>query len=163
MFAFVSAVVASFFMGRLSAPPSIKTVERVVTQSAQVAVAAKQEEAARATNTQKRRVIERIRYVYPDGTRVERLREGDSLASRTASASGLSEAAGGAQSAHQERVETKSQALPAWRVGALVGLDIHALQPTYGAHVERRLVGPLSLGGFALTSGVAGLSLSLEF
>jgi len=64
---------------------------------------------------------------------------------------------------------------PDWRAGVLVGADLGALslaQPIQalaaGAHVERRVLGPLSLGVFALVpvarplAPAVGLSLSWE-
>lgn len=55
---------------------------------------------------------------------------------------------------------------PDWRVGVLVGVNLQ-LRWQVGAHVERRIIGPLSAGIWALhTNGgppAAGVSLSLEF
>lgn len=162
---FSGALVATFFMGRCSVPPDIKYVDRVVTKEVQVA--AKQEEAAKVTDAQQHRVVTITRYVYPDGRRVERVREGDSLKLQTAAQSGVSQVSAGVQVQHQEQVQATPP--PAWHVAALVAVDLRAsladraLRPAYGFHVERRAIGPLSAGVFGLTSGVAGLSLSLEF
>lgn len=52
---------------------------------------------------------------------------------------------------------------PQWRAGALVGMDFRTNQTTYGALVERRILGPASLGVYGTTNQNVGLSLSLEF
>lgn len=59
---------------------------------------------------------------------------------------------------------------PQWRVGVLAGVDIlHLGRPqlfgpvALGAHVERRIAGPVWLGAFGLSSGAAGVSVSVEF
>ena len=73
------------------------------------------------------------------------------------------------------RVEVKANQ-PDWRVSALVGANA-PLYPgllsgdqfdplkhiTYGVHVERRILGPFSLGRFGLTTGQVGVSAGLEF
>jgi hypothetical protein len=56
-----------------------------------------------------------------------------------------------------------SRARPDWRVGALVGFDINSKAFSYGATVERRILGPLSVGAWGLSNGVGGISLTLEF
>ena len=57
-----------------------------------------------------------------------------------------------------------------WRVTAKVGFDIKSLSLTnvagalvYGGEVQKRIVGPISIGAWGLSSGQGGLSLSLEF
>lgn len=52
---------------------------------------------------------------------------------------------------------------PDWRVGLLAGATVD-LRPSIGVHVERRILGPLSLGAWLLPQAqAAGLSLSIEF
>jgi hypothetical protein len=70
----------------------------------------------------------------------------------------------------------KEKPVPDWRVGPLVGvnaselpglLDGNHFDPlthmSFGAIVERRILGSLSLGAWATSSGQAGLALTLEF
>jgi hypothetical protein len=52
---------------------------------------------------------------------------------------------------------------PNWLVSATYNTDIHTLQPSYGADVKRRILGPLFLGINADTSGKFGASLGMEF
>lgn len=81
-----------------------------------------------------------------------------------------------AQAAEVRTVERIVTVRPDWRAGVLVGADLGALslaQPLQvlaaGAHVERRILGPLSLGAFALVpvarplAPAVGLSLSGEW
>lgn len=52
---------------------------------------------------------------------------------------------------------------PNWLVSATYNTDIHTLQPSYGADVKRRILGPIFLGANADTSGRIGLTLGMEF
>lgn len=70
-------------------------------------------------------------------------------------------------------VETKRQD---WKVGVLAGVDtktflkvneegwqLNAPSLTYGAQVERKVVGPFWLGAWGTTNGTLGLSVSASF
>jgi hypothetical protein len=62
------------------------------------------------------------------------------------------------------RVErTISPLMSNWRIGAKVGFDFTRGAPVYGGEVQRRILGPLSVGVWGLTPGVVGASLNLEF
>ncbi len=50
---------------------------------------------------------------------------------------------------------------PSVNIHALAGLSFTG-QPAYGAHISKRIIGPISLGVFAVSSGVAGLSLGVS-
>lgn len=64
---------------------------------------------------------------------------------------------------------------PNWRVGLLAGVDVGALvgsrnllitEPynlVFGINAERRIIGPIYMGVFGLTSGEAGISISGSF
>lgn len=52
---------------------------------------------------------------------------------------------------------------PKTTVSALAAIDIHTKLPTYGASISHELIGPISVGVFGLTSGVAGVSLGITF
>jgi hypothetical protein len=41
--------------------------------------------------------------------------------------------------------------------------NIQQLQPSYGLHIEKRLIGPVYLGVFGYTNGSGGLNLGLGF
>lgn len=67
-----------------------------------------------------------------------------------------------------ERTASKVSDAPKaqWLVGPMVGLGLD-LKPVYGAHVERRIVGPVWAGAWGLGGPAgftaAGVSVSLEF
>jgi hypothetical protein len=68
------------------------------------------------------------------------------------------------------RTKLTEYARPQWKVGALVGYDFSPVKPldfahglTLGAHVERRLAGPIWVGVWAFHTGAVGASLSVEF
>ena len=68
----------------------------------------------------------------------------------------------------KQEKETVTNVKPQWKVQGLVGLNSMGLtQPLYGAGVERRILGPISVGVWGLTGGsngaTGGLSLSIEF
>lgn len=60
---------------------------------------------------------------------------------------------------------------PNWRLGGLVGYNFATLKTNaldmdgvvFGAEVQRRIAGPISIGAFGLSTGTGGLSLNLEF
>ncbi len=52
---------------------------------------------------------------------------------------------------------------PQWKVQAQYGYNFSDLRPVYGAGVEHRFIGPISLGVWGNTNHTAGLSASLEF
>lgn len=50
-----------------------------------------------------------------------------------------------------------------WQINALAGADIPRAVIVYGAQVEYRVLGPIFVGGFGLTSGVLGVSSGISF
>lgn len=54
---------------------------------------------------------------------------------------------------------------PDWRVNALAALspDHDFANPAYGLQIERRILGPISVGAFGLTNKTVGLSVGIEF
>jgi hypothetical protein len=125
--------VGGFAAGRGTRPPA-ETVERVVYKDRIVREVQLVEAKAET------RVVYRTRVVTAEGERRE---------------------------TEVERTETKSEAradtltdttregttyrkvsapIPDWRVAALVGAHVPQFAPVYGAHVQRRILGPLSLG-----------------
>lgn len=54
-------------------------------------------------------------------------------------------------------------AKPQWKLQGFVGTDGNLASPIYGVGVERRILGPFFLGGYANTKKEFGLSVSFEF
>ena len=51
-----------------------------------------------------------------------------------------------------------------WHAGAQIGIDVHkGLIPIYGVSLDRRIFGPVTVGGFGLTNGTIGISIGLSF
>jgi hypothetical protein len=164
------ALAAGFLLGRTSAPERVELqqVERV-----RVEWRERETSAAVSVGTQSkatRREVRRSRVTTPDGTVREREVEREVDEQHQAHAEQrlqLRDASGTAE-AHRELRQVTSTARSTWRAGALVGLQLQALKVppgplVYGAHVERRVLGPLWLGAWGLSSRTAGLSLSAEF
>ena len=71
-----------------------------------------------------------------------------------------------------EKEKIVSAEKPNWLIGPMVGVNVRDLTLaqglttgplSFGVHVDRRIAGPVFLGAWGLSSGQAGLSLSLEF
>jgi hypothetical protein len=60
----------------------------------------------------------------------------------------------------EKRIESHR---PDWRIGAMGVLDVPTLKYGAGAIVERRILGPISLGLWGVSTGQGGLALTLEF
>lgn len=60
-------------------------------------------------------------------------------------------------------IASKSVAKPNWHLGVQAGLTTSLDGVKYGVRLERRIVGPVFLGGYATTNKEAGISLGLEF
>ncbi len=54
---------------------------------------------------------------------------------------------------------------PQWTVSGLVANDFSRglLVPTYGAQVQRQILGPINIGAFGLTNGTIGVSVGISF
>lgn len=164
--AVAAAVLTAFAFGRASSPePSVQVEERIVYRDRVVVQEKRVEVQVKAEQQTKRVVVYRDRVVAPDGTRTEREVETsvtDSEARTVATKQAERVVTRDVVREVERRVEV-TQPLPQWRVGALAGFDIPGWRPAYGAHAERRIAGPLSLGVWGLHTGQGGVSLSLEF
>jgi hypothetical protein len=70
----------------------------------------------------------------------------------------------------KEKIVTAEK--PQWKVGPMVGVNLKELNVgqslttgplSYGAHVERRIAGPVFVGAWGLSSGQAGVIVTVEF
>jgi len=60
--------------------------------------------------------------------------------------------------------KVSSNYLPKWNISAIVSQDIkHIGLPTYGASMNHTFIGPVTIGGFVLSSGILGLSIGVNF
>lgn len=132
---------ATFAAGRFTAPAGATPAAIVNTATV-------------ATAEVKRVVVYRERVTRPDGTvTVRTSRRADTRA----------------DTAVVTRAETRPVRPPDWRVGALVGGSLTApMLPlsgplAVGVIVERRIIGPVSLGVWGLSSGQAGVAITGEF
>lgn len=62
-----------------------------------------------------------------------------------------------------ESTLTKSVAKHNWNLGVQAGLTTDMNGVKYGVRAERRIVGPMFLGGYITTNKEAGISLGMEF
>jgi hypothetical protein len=120
-----------------------------------------------------RRTVERTRIAHPDGTTVEHQVETFNADTERHQETARVEVREIERVVYRDReIEKKVELVPRnWRAGALVGLDVSraSLVPpspgplVFGAHVERRIAGPVWVGAWGVTSGAVGLSLAVEF
>jgi hypothetical protein len=49
------------------------------------------------------------------------------------------------------------------QIGGMAGTNLSNGQQVYGGYANKRLIGPITVGGFGLSNGTAGLTLGVEF
>ena len=168
------ALAVGIAIGRWSAPTQTVTVderaEETVTAVATTTSSATETAvvtAAAETDRQEERVIYRDRWYRIDGSleRESEVESSQAIERRT------EQSAGHVHREEQEarveivevmrieerRVEVTTPA-PDWRASALVGLEVRGGELVYGAQLERRILGPISVGAWGLSSGAAGVS-----
>lgn len=178
--AIAAALLCAFAVGRYETPPKTVTTAAVVDHSTENQLAQAREQINTltqqvATLKTKKHEVKTVA-VKPDGSKtIQTVTDTDTdqaTHSQTAQ-----------QTVATQQVQTQTEVThsattsvtvttvkPQWRVSALAGVDVlHLNQPALlgpvqlGALVERRLIGPVWVGAFGLSSGTAGLALSLEF
>jgi hypothetical protein len=108
--------------------------------------------------TQTRRQVKTRTEEKPDGTKITvRTETGTETKTETDTRSD------GQKTASTEKVSVDRYWSPDWSVRGLAGVDLRSKAFTYGAAVERRVVGPVWLGAWALSSGVVGASVGVTF
>ncbi len=108
--------------------------------------------------------------VYKDGTVEHRdiVKTENATGDKTVTKS--SKAVEQTQEAFKSATKEVTNAKPQWRVNLLAGVETFNLKApqllgpvALGVQVERRLIGPVWIGAFGLSSGSAGLSVGVEF
>lgn len=139
----------AFALGRWGQPARIETVEVETVRYVETVRTLVRTERVEAKH------VHREETRAPDGT-VRVVEDSRSHVAENTHATSDTARAGSIDTARQS-VTTNDR--PDWHVSALVGLP----GPVYGAHVQRRILGPVSVGAWALTSKAAGVSLGVEF
>lgn len=153
----VAALAAAFFAGRYSTPTKVEHHTEFLTRTQVVRTVAIQ----RVTDIKWKRVI----VSTPDGGTTVTETEDTHIDERTNENTKTNTDA-------KEATATKTQTLrPTWQISALVGTDVTSvanalngsgpLRPTAGIHVSRRVLGPVTVGAFGLSSGTFGVSAGL--
>lgn len=162
----IGLICGSFAAGRASVPElPARVVERVEYRDRVVekVVEVKAKDEAKAKTV----VVYRDRLVKPDGTKIEHEVERSDSVQVTDTKTATVGEMDAARDLKTERVVEAQR--PQWRVSALAGVTNPRLSPlsvekTFGVMVERRVVGPVSAGVWALSGGPSlGLALSVEF
>lgn len=161
----VCTLALAFAAGRFSTPT--KTVE--TTKTVEVESTASKTEIASLKNElaqTKRHTVKETRVVYRDGQRVEVIRKEDTHVdtsteiriAETEKADTKTETKKATESARA--VESKR---PDWFLAPLVAVDVRTGAVAYGGLVGRRILGPVSVGVFGLSSGHAGAFVGVSF
>jgi hypothetical protein len=158
-----------YAFGRYSAPDRVVTKEHETVRTVTQVDTRAQEEvvALRSQLETLKRSTHRVETVKPDGTRTVTTdtnteRNRDTTSDKTTHAEQQTVAQTETTREVTKTVEVTRER-PQWRVGPLVGFDLRTRTPVYGGIVERRILGPVSLGAVGLSNGTLGLSLTLEF
>lgn len=172
------AVALAYAFGRHGVPERVVVTEHVQVQTVekQVVVVQERVRVERVEVAQAARAIHREQTTtrQPNGAVQTRVVEDERAeASRGSVEIAKADTQARAESTRTEKedaqaIRTVETARPAWRVHALVGVRLSdvlggKVAPAYGAALERRVLGPLSVGAWGLSNGSAGLSASLEF
>lgn len=149
------SLLVAFGFGRFSAPT--KVIKEVETKIVEVKVEDTK------TDTSRNRRVEKIitETTRPDGTKVVETRIVD--ASQTERSTEKETATNRTESSRNLEVVERDSGSTSISVLAALGKDSSFTTPIYGAHAQRRILGPISVGVFGLTTGVVGASLGLQF
>lgn len=127
------ALVLGAAVGRYTLPAKVVTVHDTVTKRQYV------------TKT----VTSRVETRKPDGT--------DIIATSVAQTRE-------AKQEHDTKDETtKTYSTERWGISGVAAIDLKAGTPTYGAEISYRLLGPFTVGGVGMSSGLVGVSVGIRF
>jgi hypothetical protein len=172
------AVALAYALGRYGVPERVVVTERVRVEQVehQVVVTQERVRVERVEVAQAARAVHREQTTtrQPNGAVQTRVVEDERAeASRGTVERSQADTQARAESTRTEKEDAQASrtveaARPAWRVHALVGVRLSdvlggKLAPAYGAALERRVLGPLSVGAWGLSTGTVGVSVSLEF
>lgn len=167
---FVAGLAIAFAAGRFSARQPDETLAIAEVQEVQETKDVEEttfEERTEERQEERIRIVYRDRWRTPDGAERETELE---LDAETAQAI-LDEAR--VETRVEERVvevvrevevlrEIRTP-LPDWRVGAMIGVDLSSPGPAYGLQVERRILGPIHVGAWGMSTGAVGIGVSVTF
>jgi hypothetical protein len=164
----VSMAGGGFILGRRSvkcdpSPAIVTSSEKLFSEDSTLTTKATQTEKTRTVTTSRDRIT-----THPDGTVTQEHVERHAGSQEQAHVQERTQEARVELREVEKRVEVPAP-LPKWRVGALVGVDL--THPPLlsdgrvgvGAIVERRLVGPISVGAYGTHTGSVGVLLTVEF
>lgn len=145
----ILALVATYAFGRYSAPTKTITEVKVV----EVEKKTSDTEA----NRNKHKVTETTETTYPDGRKeVKTVVTEDSNTDKKSSTTSDSSK----NSDSKTVVESRAGKIT---ISALAGLTFPNTTPVYGGHLTADVIGPISTGVWALSSGASGISVGLSF
>lgn len=172
--AFLVTNIGSFALARYGMPEKVVVQERLEVVEVVQEVVVEHEKRVYVKDTKERIHREETKTEHPDGTTVTQKTEDINIDShiRDIEVKEVTKEVVVEKEVTKEVFVDRTQPLPDWRVGALVGPNIPALGTgdfdpltdlTYGLEVQRRVWGPVSASAWGLTSGQVGLGVNVEF
>lgn len=167
---FVAGLAIAFAAGRFSARQPDETL--AIAEMQEVQETKEVEETTSEERTEERQE-ERIRIVYRDRWRTPDGAERETeLALDAETARAILDEARVETRVEERVVEVVREVevfreirtpLPDWRVGAMIGVDLSSPGPAYGLQVERRILGPIHVGAWGMSTGAVGIGVSVTF
>ena len=167
---FAAGLALAFALGRFSARAPDERLEVAEVQEVQET---KEVEETTSEERTEERQEERIRIVYRDRWRTpEGVERETELELDVETARELLEEARGETRVETREVEVEVSRdliheirtpLPDWRVGVMIGVDLSSPGPAYGLQVERRILGPIHVGAWGMSTGAVGIGVSVTF
>lgn len=155
----IVALAVSFALGRYTVPTKIEKVVEVREIVKEV------EKKESKTDTQRNKRKETITTVteHPDGRKVTETRVIETTETDKKSQSGSTTVTESEKESKSKEIVERASSR--WSASVLVGIPYSnwAAGPTYGGHVSKEILGPITAGAWVLGSGVGGLSLGLNF
>lgn len=140
-----------FALGRYFTPVQIKEVEKIkVVEVEKVRTDIREDRDVTTVVTQK-----------PDGTTITETKDTTTVTTTVDSEKD--------SVATSDTLKVTTYKRPSWKFTGLAGLDLRrdnfdfSYNIVYGGMIERRIFGPVFIGGFGVSNGTFGLSLSFEF
>lgn len=145
-------LIVSFGIGRYSAPEKVRTETKIVE--------VEKKSTKKEVDTDKHKETKVVEVINPDGTKTTTtiiVEDTDQKKKETDKSS---------RKSNYDTVSEVSRSGSRISLSALAGSDLrnlHALVPVYGVAANKELLGPITVGVFGMSNGLAGVSLGLNF
>lgn len=162
-----AALLLAFAAGRFLTPTKVQTVEQIREVEVEVIKEVIKEVEAKTSTTQKNTQTKTVITEYPDGKKVTEIYElnQDTIVIEVEKKVEIAKESESVKQTEEYKMTTKTFSTKDWSVGAMAGVsgfDINS-KPFYGVQVDRRILGPVHVGGFVTDSKKVGLTVRVSF